>query len=118
MSARAANCFRVAESLINGDRREAYGEVKESFARVAGIWSAILNQPVTPQQVALCMVALKLCREAHAHSFDNLVDICGYAGLLEKLTEGDGGTRRGATKAGAKKKRLTRLKRLGRVRGH
>lgn len=75
-----------AEELINGPRREAYGPVEESFQRIAQIWSGVLGIPVTPQQVALLMIGLKLHRESNSHSEDNLVDLVGYTLLLEKLT--------------------------------
>lgn len=70
--------------MINGPRRDSYGDANESFGRVAAVWSAILKHPVTPAQVALCMAGLKLCREANAHHRDNLVDLCGYVALIEK----------------------------------
>lgn len=77
-----------AEAVINGPRRGSYGDVHTSFGNVAQVWSAVLHTQVTPQQVALCMVGLKLCREANAHSHDNLTDLCGYTALLAELAEG------------------------------
>ena len=77
--------LQEAEEIINGPRRGAYGPVEESFGRVASIWSGVLNQPITSQQVALCLIGLKLQREANAHQRDNLVDLLGYTLLLEKL---------------------------------
>lgn len=74
-----------AEEIINGPRRDSYGPVEESFQRVAAVWSAVLKTTITPHQVALCMIGLKLCREANKPARDNLVDICGYAGLAEKV---------------------------------
>lgn len=74
-----------AEQLINGPRRDSYGDARDSFERVASMWSVILKRSVTAHEVALCMIALKLCREANKHSRDSLVDIAGYAGLAEKV---------------------------------
>ena len=74
-----------AERLINGDRRTDYGDVHESFMAVAVGWSRIFGTTVTPQQVALAMVWLKIMRQVNAHKRDNLVDICGYTGLAAKL---------------------------------
>jgi len=76
-----------ADAAINGPRRESYGDVLESFVSIADVWSTILRAPVTPQQVALCMIALKLLREANKHSRDNLVDLCGYAALLAQIED-------------------------------
>jgi len=76
-----------AEALISGDRRDAYGSVHESFDRIGKVWEGVLLMPITGKQVALCMVGLKLCREANAHNRDNLTDLVGYTLLLEKFEE-------------------------------
>jgi hypothetical protein len=77
-----------AHAIIIGPRREAYGSVEESFERVATMWSVLLGKTVTREQVALCMVALKLCREMQKPGRDNRVDICGYTALLDHLNGG------------------------------
>jgi hypothetical protein len=74
-----------ADIIINGERKEAYGDAKTSFENIAAGWSVIAGVPLTGSQVALCMVWLKVCREAHSHKRDNLVDIAGYTALMEKL---------------------------------
>lgn len=76
-----------AQSIITGARRESYGNAKESFERIATMWSVLMRATVTPAQVAQCMIAFKLVRESHKHSRDNLVDIGGYTGLLETITD-------------------------------
>lgn len=83
----STNLCQKAMTLIGGDRRESYGSVEESFARIAKVWEGILLAPITGKQVALCMIGLKICREANAHSRDNLVDLIGYTLLVEKLQE-------------------------------
>lgn len=83
--------FDRAHSLIGGDRRDAYGNVEESFARVALVWSGILgNRTVTAKEVCLMMTGLKLCREANAARQDNVDDACGYLGLLAELNALEG----------------------------
>lgn len=76
-----------ADALVGGERREEYGPVTTSLDSAASIWSGILKTVVTGPQVALCMAGLKLARESNAHKHDNLVDICGYARLLELYYE-------------------------------
>jgi len=75
-----------AIELIEGPRREAYGPVEESFTRIAQAWSAIADIEITSKQVALMMIAFKVCREANSHSDDNIVDIIGYALLANTLS--------------------------------
>jgi hypothetical protein len=76
-----------ADGLVSGERRATYGHPKQNFARTAKIWSGILNYTVTAEQVGLCMMGLKLAREAHLHKRDNLVDLCGYAKTVELCHE-------------------------------
>lgn len=77
--------FDRAFKLIGGERRTQYGDVQTSFARIALTWSAVLGVTVTAQQVALCMMGLKMCREANGHKEDSIDDLVGYAGLLAEL---------------------------------
>lgn len=88
-------CLESADKLIHGPRRASYGPVEESFKRHALVWNGVLlpklkeGMEITPQDVALMMVGLKVTREANAHSQDNLDDICGYTALLEELYDKD-----------------------------
>lgn len=77
-----------AKCIIHGVRQCKYGDPRESLTRIAKIWSAILDKDITPEQVALCMIGIKLGRECHAHDRDNLVDGAGYFAILEMLTDG------------------------------
>lgn len=81
----ALDILTEARDIISGPRREAYGDVTESFERVAIVWSALLKHEVTASDVALLMAAFKLCREANRPSHDNRVDAIGYLALKEQL---------------------------------
>lgn len=78
-----------ADRLVNGDRGKAYGHPSRNFQLTADLWSVILGVPVTPAQVALCMVQVKIARELHAPKRDNLVDAIGYILTYEKVLEGE-----------------------------
>ena len=73
------------------ERGRAYGPAAPLFARVAARWSATLGIAVTPAQVVLCLLDLKLARLAHdpAHR-DSIVDVAGYAALLAELAHDAG----------------------------
>ena len=79
-----------AEQLINGPRAKDYGDAKENFSRVAAMWGAILDQHIEPEQVALCMAALKMCRLANTldHA-DSWVDAAGYIALGAEIATKD-----------------------------
>lgn len=65
-----------------------YGTPRENYGRAAALWSVILDRPIKPHQVVMCMVAIKMCREAERHLPDNILDMIGYLGLYtELLTE-------------------------------
>lgn len=67
--------------------RPSYGPAKDNFADIATMWSVILGVPVTVDQVAPMMIALKLCREKNGHKADNFVDIAGFAAIGNEITE-------------------------------
>ena len=74
-----------AKRITASDRHEDYGHPSQDFARTAQMWTGILTprlregERIMPMDVPLCMIAVKLARQAHRHKRDNLVDIAGYA---------------------------------------
>lgn len=77
--------FMEAHYHLTGDRQEQYGPAPVTLSRVADVWSAILDAPVEAEDVALCLTALKLVREARRHDPDNVVDAVGYLGALWQI---------------------------------
>ena len=74
--------LKTAEQLINGPRAKEYGPARKHHERIAQIWSIILEQDITPEQVVACMVGLKLARLSEDMTKDDSwVDIIGYAAL-------------------------------------
>ena len=53
---------------------------------IAARWSMTLGRPVTPAQVTLCMIDLKLARLCHDPAYrDGLIRRVGYAALLPEV---------------------------------
>lgn len=77
--------LQEAERIINGERRADYGPAEESFNEIAGLWSVVIGTEITAEQVALCMVMLKISRYLQGSQRDSAVDMAGYIGLLEVL---------------------------------
>jgi hypothetical protein len=74
-----------AAELI-AERGAAYGDAATSMATVAARWSITLGHPVTPAQVVLCLIDLKLTRLQHNPKHqDSLCDIAGYAAVLQEV---------------------------------
>jgi hypothetical protein len=68
------------------ERREDYGEAADQFKAIAARWSITLDMPVTPAQVALCMIDLKLTRLGYdPRHLDSVIDVIGYAALLREI---------------------------------
>jgi len=74
-----------AKRITSSDRQSDYGHPRDDFARTAIMWMGILGgklregEFIEPSDIPLCMIAVKLARQAHKHKRDNLVDIAGYA---------------------------------------
>ena len=72
-----------AKEVVFGDREKSYDHPNRNFERTAAMLNGLLGEklkaPITPTEVALVMIVLKLSREQHSHQRDNLVDIAGYA---------------------------------------
>lgn len=70
------------------DRGTSYGTPLENFSQIALLWSTILKCPVTPHQVALCNIAIKMARLLRTPDHvDSVVDIAGYAACLAEVQE-------------------------------
>ena len=76
-----------AERLVRGPRQHWYGHPRDNFLRIAALWSVIIRRRVTPREVGLLLIALKLARELASAQRDNLVDIAGYATATWMATE-------------------------------
>ena len=83
-----AEMFLKHVAAVIADRSTQYGDAAGNMAAIAQRWSATLGREITPAQVVLCLLDLKLARLAHdpAHE-DSAVDVCGYAALLRELIE-------------------------------
>ena len=74
-----------AKAAVYGDRQADYGGVRENFSNIARLWSVIAKTDITPEQVGLMLVALKIARQMFRPKRDNLVDGAGYFAALEKM---------------------------------
>lgn len=74
-----------AQNVVYGDRQADYGTVTQNFGTIAKLWSAVLGIEVTPEQVGLCMVQVKVARQMYKPKRDNLVDGAGYFATIEKM---------------------------------
>ena len=74
-----------AYQLVTGDRQESYDHPARNFDRIARLWSVALDKEITAEDVATCMILVKIARQLHAPKRDNLVDAIGYLLTLEAV---------------------------------
>lgn len=78
-----------AEEIVNGNRQSDYGDANESFSRIATIASVMTGKELSPEDCCAVMMAVKLVRESFNHKRDNLVDLCGYAYIMNEIKESE-----------------------------
>ena len=87
-----ASVLAEAHRIIYGDREKTYGHPSKNLDCIAGMWNAYLDSVgdryLTNKDVAVMMVLLKSARLANDPTHrDSVVDICGYAALVERCDE-------------------------------
>lgn len=89
------NIADEALRIVYGDREKAYDDPNQNFRRIALMWTGTLDkklrdgQCITPRDVALMFVQLKISREAFHPQHDNRVDMIGYTLCLQRIAEGE-----------------------------
>jgi hypothetical protein len=84
-----------AHVIIFGDREKTYGNPAKNLENIANLWEMYLRgkgiidedcDGLFAQDVALMMILLKTARLINTPDHrDSLVDICGYAALIERI---------------------------------
>ena len=85
--AKPLTILEEAQLAVYGDRQADYGNVLDNFGTTAKLWEIVLGAKVTPEQVGLCMIQLKIARQMFKPKRDNLVDAAGYAATIEKMND-------------------------------
>jgi len=81
----------IAKRLTSGPRQKNYGHPRDNFQRTADLWTTYIahrrepNSELTPEDVAWMMVLLKIGRDLHAPTKENLVDSAGYVRTLSMI---------------------------------
>lgn len=81
--------LQEAIDIRGGERKTDYGDAVENFDRIAEIYQVLTGKFLSADDCCAVMIAVKLSRERHAHKRDNLVDLCGYADILNLIRERD-----------------------------
>ncbi len=81
------NILREAERIVEGPRRDEYGDMRECFQMIANLWSDYIEKEVSVFDVAHMMILLKVARGRQKYDAQNVVDIAGYAYCAELLDD-------------------------------
>lgn len=81
-----------AHNIIYGDREKTYGKPSKNLQSIAIMWQVYLDargdDTLTAKDVAVMMILLKAARLGNDIDHrDSVVDICGYAALIERCDE-------------------------------
>ena len=85
----SVNVLEEAQDIIYGDREKTYGHPSKNLDCIAQMWNSYLesvgDRALTNKDVAVMMIRLKAARLANDPEHrDSIVDICGYAALMER----------------------------------
>jgi len=64
------------------EKERQYGPMQDGIKRASMIASGALGRDVTPKEIYIMLIALKLSRESYNHKEDNLLDLVAYVSSL------------------------------------
>ena len=76
-----------ADLILNGDRQADYSDPVDSFERISKLVSILTGKEITADDCCKVLMAVKLVRESFRHKRDNLVDLCGYSEILNRIKD-------------------------------
>ena len=76
-----------AIKVVMGPRQRDYGDKYENHKNIADLWSAYLETEISPHDVAICMLLVKVARLKHRKTEDCYVDMAGYAAIAGEIQE-------------------------------
>lgn len=83
--------LQEAQRLTHGDRNTTYGHPLDDYSRTAGMVNSMLahklKEPLTPSECAAIMCCVKLSRQAHSPKRDNMIDLAGYAWVVQECLD-------------------------------
>jgi len=85
----AGDYLTEAKAVIQ-DRGMDYGHPTDNMSRTARLWSAYLELPIDPHQVAMCMALVKIARTMETGKVDNILDACAYIAISGSIQLGNG----------------------------
>lgn len=80
--------LKKAESIVNGDRDQTYGQPENNFSMIAELWSAYKGVSFTAVDVGMMMSLLKIARiRSNPEQGDSFIDLAGYAACAAECAD-------------------------------
>lgn len=77
-----------AKEIVKGARETTYGKPEDCFNTIANLWGSYLDIAISPTDVAMLMVLLKMARaKGNTGYADNYIDIAGYAACAGEIND-------------------------------
>ena len=76
-----------ADSLVNGQRQADYSNPIHNWTETARCASLLTGKELSAADCVNVLIATKLMRETYRHKRDNLVDLAGYAEILNRVKD-------------------------------
>jgi hypothetical protein len=77
----------TAARIVTGQRQHEYGDKYQNHNNIAKLWSAYLDYEISPHDVAMCMLLVKVARIKHRPTEDCYIDMAGYAAIAGEIQD-------------------------------
>lgn len=84
---KSSDYIKKAIELVEGQRAIDYGDKTLNHQNIARLWTAFLDVDISPHDVAICMLLVKVARLKNMCTDDCYVDIAGYAGIAGEISK-------------------------------
>ena len=76
-----------AAKIVTGQRQFDYGDKYQNHENISKLWSAYLDFEISPHDVAICMLLVKVARLKHRKTEDCYLDMAGYAAIAGEIED-------------------------------
>lgn len=80
--------LQEAQRITHTSRNDDYGHPLDDYTRTARLMEIFLELPqnsISPEKAAMCMIGVKLSRQINKPKRDNMVDVAGYAWVVDEI---------------------------------
>lgn len=76
-----------AKDIRNNSRQSDYGDAVVNFENISKMASLITGKELSPYDCVAVQISVKLCRQGFHKKRDNMVDLAGYADIMQLIVD-------------------------------